>query len=193
MASEALNNQTKKLLITALKSIMEEKPLDKITITAVVQKCNVSRRAFYYHFEDIYSATNWMLEEDLKKMQLLSTSEWTKSVSELLDYVQNNRKVCLCIALSSQHYRMEEMFYKQVYNNILELLNNLNEDNHIDKKTVELITHCYTVSIAAIISNWLKNDIECSQKDLLNLFEKTMSDSCRVAINCCAQPFLESQ
>ena len=35
--------------------MLHEKSLDKITVTELVKKCNVSRQTFYYYFKDVYA------------------------------------------------------------------------------------------------------------------------------------------
>ena len=52
---------TKKALAASLKKSMEKKPLKKITVSGIITDCNVNRKTFYYHFEDIYALLKWML------------------------------------------------------------------------------------------------------------------------------------
>lgn len=56
------SQQTKQELSSALKKLMETKPLNRITIRELVEACGVNRKTFYYHFEDIYSLLKWTLE-----------------------------------------------------------------------------------------------------------------------------------
>ena len=51
-ASEA----AKREICAALKTLMAQKPLNKITIVEIMQSCGMARQHFYYHFEDIYDA-----------------------------------------------------------------------------------------------------------------------------------------
>ena len=41
---------------------MEKKPLSKITVSEIIADCNVNRRTFYYHFDDIYALLKWVLD-----------------------------------------------------------------------------------------------------------------------------------
>ena len=45
---------TKRALEEALKRLLLEKPLSKITIQDLADECGISRMTFYYHFKDIY-------------------------------------------------------------------------------------------------------------------------------------------
>ncbi|WP_295208123.1 TetR family transcriptional regulator [Ruminococcus sp.] len=39
------------------------KPLSKITVSEIVADCNINRKTFYYHFEDVQSLLKWTLEQ----------------------------------------------------------------------------------------------------------------------------------
>ena len=53
---------TKKELAAALKQLMEQKPLEKISIREITSLCGLRRETFYYHFADIYALIQWMFE-----------------------------------------------------------------------------------------------------------------------------------
>ena len=56
---------TKRVLAKALKSLLEKKPITKISISEITDSCGVSRMTFYYHFKDIYDLLDWISEEDM--------------------------------------------------------------------------------------------------------------------------------
>lgn len=62
--NSAASEQTKQQLAAALKTLMERKPLDKITISELTALCKIRRQSFYYHFEDIFDLVRWMFENE---------------------------------------------------------------------------------------------------------------------------------
>ena len=54
-----MSNLTKRALAASLKKLLERAPLDKITIQDLVDDAEVSRKTFYYHFQDIYALMEW--------------------------------------------------------------------------------------------------------------------------------------
>lgn len=64
MTHEEATRRTKQMLAASLKKQMEKKPLKKITVSEIIADCNVNRKTFYYHFEDIYALLKWMLEQE---------------------------------------------------------------------------------------------------------------------------------
>lgn len=52
------SEHTKQQLASALKVLMAERPMDKITISDLTAICKIRRQSFYYHFENIYDSSS---------------------------------------------------------------------------------------------------------------------------------------
>ena len=61
MKQDEKSLSTKRALAASLKKLMEKKPLSKITVSEIISDCNVNRKTFYYHFQDIYDLLKWIL------------------------------------------------------------------------------------------------------------------------------------
>ena len=92
------SDTAKREICAALKGLMAQKPLTKISVTEIMRACGMARQHFYYHFEDIYDAVRWMFEEEA--VALLREHEgvtlWQDGLLQLFQYLQKNRAVCLC-------------------------------------------------------------------------------------------------
>lgn len=40
---------------TSLKKLLNDKPLDKITVKDIIENCCTNRKTLYYHFNNIYN------------------------------------------------------------------------------------------------------------------------------------------
>lgn len=56
---------TKQMLADALISLSNQKPFSKITVSEIVNYCNINRKTFYYHFTDIYDLLEWHLNNEV--------------------------------------------------------------------------------------------------------------------------------
>ena len=43
----------------ALKQLMTQKPLERITVAEIMDTCGIRRQHFYYYFTDIYDLLRW--------------------------------------------------------------------------------------------------------------------------------------
>lgn len=57
-------NYTKKAIKAAFLALLDEKPLAKITVRDIVEKCGVNRNSFYYHFADIPALVEEIVTEE---------------------------------------------------------------------------------------------------------------------------------
>lgn len=85
---------TRQIILQTLTELMNEKPLSKITVKDIVERCGVNRNTFYYHFQDIPDAVEAMVREELD--EILTSQQAPESVSEcmeiLVNAVQKNKK-----------------------------------------------------------------------------------------------------
>ena len=86
---------TKKLLKESVFELMEQKPLNKITIKEICENADVNRTTFYKYYGDQYMLVKDAEDELLKKTSeflksLSSDEEKTKLLEEFLTYVRNN-------------------------------------------------------------------------------------------------------
>lgn len=76
-------------LAEALKTLMAQKLMDKITIHDITELCGIRRQNFYYHFEDVYDLMRWMFSEEA--VSLLRRHEgtllWQEGLLQLFQYL----------------------------------------------------------------------------------------------------------
>ena len=56
---------TKQKIARALRQLMSERPLSKITVQDLMERAEMKRQSFYYHFQDIYDVLGWICEQQL--------------------------------------------------------------------------------------------------------------------------------
>ena len=56
------SDATRLKLAESMKELMRTTPLDKMTVTDIVENCDVSRQSFYRLFQDKYDLVNWYFE-----------------------------------------------------------------------------------------------------------------------------------
>ena len=56
---------TKEALADALKALLANQPLSKISIKDITNYCGISRNTFYYHFQDKYELLSYIYLHEL--------------------------------------------------------------------------------------------------------------------------------
>lgn len=83
---------TKKALAQSMKELMKKKPMKKISISDIVEGCNINRQSFYYHFKDKYDLVNWIFYTELVLSLQDVPSEKLGVLEKTCQYFYANKK-----------------------------------------------------------------------------------------------------
>lgn len=74
----------KETIAEAAKRLLMEKHVKKLTVKDIVEECQITRQAFYYHFEDIPDLFRWVLEKISR--QFIRKVQESRDDEEMLKY-----------------------------------------------------------------------------------------------------------
>ncbi len=87
------SNITKSAIAAAMKQLMGKIPFDRITTADIIGQCGISRKTFYYHFQDKYDVVNWIFSVEIVEGILDSNTldNWMDGSLKLCRYVKENK------------------------------------------------------------------------------------------------------
>jgi probable dihydroxyacetone kinase regulator len=182
-------NNTKKKLADALKILMSEKALEKITIQDIVNLCGMNRRTFYYHFQDIYELLDWFYhEEALRQLEINSTYEsWPNELLYLFHYIEANKKITLCVFKSLGRGYLEDFIYKSVYRVVRNIVYGIASDLEVKVEQKDFMAHYYTVSLVGVLTHWIQADFTPSPEEITDMIQVMLKGTMRSALERFAQ------
>lgn len=71
---------TRRAIVETFVELLEERPIDKITVSELAQRCGVSRNTFYYHFGDVYEVVDELFHTE--EAHLIEDSDSITTVEE---------------------------------------------------------------------------------------------------------------
>ena len=85
-------SDTKRKMAQALKELMAEKPLKRITIQDIVERSHMTRQSFYYHFQDIYEVLELICRYDLvDQIAYREEESFAHWMERLMEIVETNK------------------------------------------------------------------------------------------------------
>ena len=186
--ANAASDQTKQALAAALKELMAQKPLEKITIQDLAERAGIRRQNFYYHFEDVYDLMRWMFQEEA--VSLLQASEgvllWQEGLLQLLRYLEANRAVCLCALQSVGRSHLERFFEADLHAILYRTIERFAGEvcpgrPGLSESDAALLTHLYVVGFSAVAESWLLGEIDRSAEELVAFVDLHLQDQLRGA------------
>ncbi len=182
MTNKELSLKTKKSLAAALKKAMEKKTLSKITVSELIAECNVNRKTFYYHFEDIYALLKWMLEEEaievVKQFDMVVNTE--EAFRFIMNYVEENKHIINCAYDSMGYEELNRFFFTDINGLLCDTIQN-GEDKlgiSLDESFKEFLARFYTEAATGILIDWVKNRVSQDRETVL----QNLLLICRVSI-----------
>ena len=153
--TNAASDQTKHALAVALKELMVQEPIDRITIHELTERCGIRRQNFYYHFADVYDLLRWMFQEEAVALlkQHEGTLLWQEGLLQLFHYIEDNRAVCLCALRSVGRDHLKRFFEADIRAIIHRAVEQIGTDvgavqAGVTPDDIALLTHIYVVASA---------------------------------------------
>ncbi len=172
MKHEESTYRTKAALAASLKKYMTRKPLRKITVSEIIRDCDVNRKTFYYHFEDIYALLKWMLEQEavevIKKFDFLV--DYEAAMAFVLEYITSNAHMLNCVYDSMGAEEMK----KFIYNDFVDLARSVVDGTEqelglsVDEDYKIFLSNFLTESVAALMINNIKNQQVISNEKVVS-------------------------
>ncbi len=179
----AASDQTKHALAAALKELMAQKPIDKITIHDITERCGIRRQNFYYHFEDVYDLMRWMFQEEAVSLlrQHEGTLLWQEGLLQLFRYIEENKAVCLCALRSVGREHLKRFFETDIHAIIHRTVEQFGHEvgaisAGATEADIELTTHFYVVALTGMLESWLLGEIDRTPEELISFADRTLMD-----------------
>lgn len=186
--SYSSSDQTKQELAAALKELLQEKPLEKITIHDLTERCGIRRQTFYYHFEDIYDLLCWAFQQEVLPLleQYDGPQLWQKGLLALFHYLDKNRSLCLCVLRGGGRPYLKRFFEAEVdtlIHNTIEQIGITTGALHTiaTEQDVAFMTQFYKVSFAAILESWLLGELDSTPEEFIGFADQMIQDHIRGA------------
>lgn len=175
---------TKKALGAALKKLMAEKPLDKITVVDLVEECGVNRQTFYYHFQDIYDLVEWIfLQEATTALGGNKTYDtWQQGFLQLFAYAKENRHLVANTFHSLSREQLERYLYEVTYDLLIGVVEEQAEGMSVREKDKKFIADFYKYAFVGLILDWIRRGMKEDPEQIVGHLSILISGDIRRAL-----------
>lgn len=162
--------RSRKLINEALADLLQEKPLEKITVTDVVNRANINRGTFYAHYANIPDVVDHLIQQTFSTLQNAMTNQ-AESVTDvgraLLTEIQKilegdlffYRKILNSSAAPLMHYQLVEVMMEY-------FLQNKEQFFAGDQEQYELAVRFCAGGLSNLYRDWFAGKIPCTLSDL---------------------------
>ena len=182
MKNEEMSQRTRQALAASLKRTMLKKPLSKISVRELIEDCNVNRKTFYYHFDDIYALVKWMLEQEAVELvkQFDLVVNYKEAILFILDYVEANKHILNCAYDSMGRDGLKRFLYQDFIAVMRSMIDGYERQLgvSVDEDFKQFAAGFYAEAVAGTLINVLqshgKYDREAVTRDITLIFKSSI-------------------
>ncbi len=174
-----MTNLTKDAIKRSFMKLLNLKPVSKITVKEIVEDCGINRNSFYYHFDDIPS----LIEEILNEQADALMQESGKDVSiytgilTAMDFALQNKTAMMHLYNSANRELFEHYLNRISSRTVSEYFEVYFTDEQICDEDKQAIVMYYKSLLVGFVIEWLgsgmKYDLSHQVQRLCELFEGT--------------------
>jgi AcrR family transcriptional regulator len=169
--------RTRARLGQALRKLMEQRPLEKISVQDVVELAGVSRSAFYAHYDDKVDLLLSDMDEFLERMAMLlvvrnEQSNRIAPVHEFFAHVGEAEEIRGALARSERLQDFFDLAVEHFARGIELRLRQLAEREKTAVASSDLVAHALAGAFIGFLNSWLRNGRPLSAKAVDTLFHR---------------------
>ena len=176
-----MSNMTKRALGFSLKKLLSQMPLDKITIQNIVDDAEVSRKTFYYHFQDIYDLLEWVLvDEGRRVLEGHTTADaWQQGLWNVLSYLQENRAVIgnLHRSIQSSNTLLETHITQMIRPILQQIFDAQPGHEKVEAEDRQFILELYAFGLVKLVTYWIDNGMKPEAEQLMKRIHRIFRGS----------------
>jgi Transcriptional regulator len=142
--------------------MLNEKPLDKITVKDLVAECEINRNTFYYHYQDIYALIKEIFQTELERVigDYNDTLSWEDSFLEATKFAMENKKAIYHVYNSVQRDVLEEYLYGVAGNIMMRYVERASRSFPASQRDQKLIATFYQSALTCMVMNWISSGMK---------------------------------
>jgi len=160
---------TQRAIAESLIKLLNERPLDKITIKDIVEDCGINRNTFYYHFEDIPSLVKQILNAEAEKVLLKQEAvvSWEEGFIEGAQFALQNKKVVYHIYNSVRREEGEKYLYHVAGDVMRQYVEAAAAGSRAKEEDKKLIADFYKSALVGMTLDWLNSGMKYAPEPLI--------------------------
>jgi AcrR family transcriptional regulator len=154
-------NFTEKAILQTFQDMLEEMSFDKVTVSALVSRCEISSNTFYYHYRDIYGLLDAWL--NMQKEALCSSSDaWDVTLKRIMHRMQDNPRIVFHVFDSITRDRVEKYIFSTEEEAVYIFVRKQTEGMPVKDEMVKSVSNvcCYSLLGFVLKFVWVRMDMD---------------------------------
>lgn len=155
-------NYTKDLIKKEFMKLLDEKKLDNITVTELAQKCQIERKTFYYHYENLEQLIREIFESELDIVieEFNEHLSWEDSFILAAKFILDNENSIRHIYQSDYKADVEKYVFSMAGEVISKYVSHIAKETRAKDIDIKLISYFYQCALSSALIQWIATNMK---------------------------------
>ena len=171
---------TKDAIKNSFMKLLNAKPVNKITVKEIVEDCGINRNSFYYHYDDIPSLIEEILNEQADALVQTTDRDDADIYATILaamEFSLQNKTAMMHLYHSCNKDMFERYLNRIAHRTVTEYFQEHYGSKNIPEDDLRAIILYYKSLLVGFVTDWvgngLQHDLRVCMQRLCELFEGT--------------------
>ena len=176
--------RTKQAIRQAFIELLNERPLDKISVKDIAERSTVNRNTFYYYYADIYALVEeiFQTETQLFMEKLHSYASWEEAFREATAFVSENKRAVHHLFNSGNRNILEHYYHKGTYAAMLSYVRGQAEGLSAAEEDIQALAQFYAAAHSGMTADWLRGGMKSNVNDHIDRLGRLLEGNIRQAL-----------
>ena len=183
-------NRTKDAIKQTFLELLNEKPLNQITVKMIVEKCGINRNSFYYHYQDLPAVIEETVREEADRImrEYPSVDSIEIALQAAVDFAAKNRRAILHIYNSVNRELYEQYLWQVAEAVVTAYTDTILADTPINENDRRILIQFYKCACFGMTTEWIRTGMHSDvQQDIKRLCELQKGTTEEVIKRCIRQ------
>ncbi len=169
-------NYTKELIRKEFIDLLNKKPIHNVTVTELARKCDIERKTFYYHYENLTELVKEIFQEELSMVveEFNETLSWEDSFILAAKFILDNKRAIKHLYQSDYREDVEKYVFSVAGEIMYEYVERASEDTDAKDVDKKLIAYFYQCALSSALIQWVATDMKTDPTIMTNRIGKLM-------------------
>ena len=160
--------RTKQAIRQAFIELLNERPLDKISVKDIAERSTVNRNTFYYYYADME--------------KLRSYASWEEAFREATAFMSENKRAVHHLFNSGNRNILEHYYHKVTYAAMLSYVRGQAEGLSAAEEDIQALAQFYAAALSGMTADWLRGGMKSNVNDHIDRLGRLLEGNIRQAL-----------
>ena len=161
---------TKKAIRKTFMELLEEKPLDKITVKDIVERCDINRGTFYYYYSDIFALVEDVFETELEQIlsEHQSYDSWQQAFLEAMQLAKQSKRQLYHALHTQNREKLDRDLHRVMEHLLQDFVDQQAEGLQVAPEDRKFIARFYAMALVGLTIQWIDEGMRGDPEQEIN-------------------------